>query len=104
MSPSVTCGWTFIAILQDVSLATRQGPCQMLYPILMYGTATFSKPTCYEIFFLDRATFLPILVYKKNGTMFAESLPKRSAQGNNIQHRKFQPKKLKFRKQVKMWS
>lgn len=69
MCPSVTCGWTFIGILRDMSLATRQGVCQMLYPTLMYGRAKFSKPTCYKIVFLDSATFLPILIYKKNGTI-----------------------------------
>lgn len=62
----------------------------------MYGRAKFSIPTCYEIYFLDRATFLPILICKNNGILFAESLPKRSAQGNNIQHRKFQARKLKL--------
>lgn len=46
---------------------------------------------------IKRATFLPILAYKNNGTLFAESLAERSAQGNNIQHRKYQVKKLKFR-------
>lgn len=97
MCPSVVCRWTSIGILQDMSLAMKQGPCQMLYPILIHGTAKFSKPTCYQIFFLDRATFLPTLVYKKNEITFAESPPERSAQGNNIQHRKFQAKKLKFK-------
>lgn len=61
-----------------MALATRQGLCQIFYPILMYSRAKFAKPTCYKIFFLNRAAFLPTFI---NSIMFAESLPKSLVQG-----------------------
>lgn len=84
------CGWVFRGIMQDMALATRQALCQIFYPILMYGRANFAKPTCYKIFCLNRAAFLPTFI---NSIMFAESLPKSLVQGKNTQHRNFQAKK-----------